>query len=74
MPWGMKPMIAFTASGSAKASIPPTQARPPSQESTPAKICRMLVLPAPSGPTRPRTCPLRASKPTPRTASTLPRR
>src|SRR6478609_4855526 len=61
-------MWCLTASGSFTTLMPSTSASPEVGRSTPASMRRVVVLPAPSGPTRPNSSPRPTSKLTPATA------
>ena len=66
-------MWSRTASGSATTSWPATIARPPVGRSTVLRIRRVVVLPAPLGPSNPKISPGWQSKLTSATAETRPR-
>src|ERR671911_1161403 len=57
MPSGATPMAALAAAGSAHTSWPRTLAVPPSGRSSPVAMDKVVVLPAPLGPTRPKSDP-----------------
>jgi hypothetical protein len=52
--------------------MPSTLTSPASRLRYPSRISTIVVLPAPLGPSRPKTSPLSTLKSTPRTASTAP--
>ena len=70
----MKPMLARTAAGSVATSWPATIARPPVGLRTVLRMRRVVVFPAPLGPSRPKISPGLQSNPTSETAGTHPRR
>ena len=57
IPSGRTPIWAFAAAGSAQTSWPSTSTRPASGRSSPVTIERVVVLPAPLGPTKPNIDP-----------------
>src|SRR5438552_18918254 len=62
-----------TDAGPRTTSWPSTSARPPSGRSTVARILTAVVLPAPFGPSSPKTVPTGTSKSMPLSAATLPK-
>src|SRR5574338_1362666 len=68
----MYPISSLTASASRTTCLPMTQASPPVGSMTPVKSRIVVVLPAPSGPTRPKISPTATVKFTSSTARTAP--
>ena len=69
-----RPMRLRTARGSASTSAPAMRARPASGVISVARIDTAVVLPAPFGPSRPRTVPAATVRSRPSSAVTLPYR
>ena len=67
-PSGSAPRRRFASTGSAHTSWPSTIARPASGRSKPTAMDRVVVLPAPLGPSRPKNEPAGTSRSTPATA------
>src|SRR5690625_2923907 len=72
--WPVRPTLVRTASGSRPMSCPSTRAVPASGTSRVASIRTMVVLPAPLGPSRPKTVPRSTVRSTPSTAVVSPKR
>ena len=70
--WPASPIFARSAAASRTTSWPAMRACPASGFSSVARIRTAVVLPAPLGPSRPRTLPCRAAKSTPHRARTEP--
>src|SRR6478609_8487074 len=73
-PSGRTPSSRLAAVGSAHTSCPRTNARPASGRNRPVTIDRVVVLPAPLGPTSPKNDPRGTSRSMPRTAMRSPKR
>src|SRR6478735_7424662 len=73
-PSGSTPSRRLAATGSDHTSRPRTNTCPASGRSRPVTIERVVVLPAPLGPTRPKNDPRGTSRSTPLTAMTSPKR
>jgi len=70
--WSATPILRRTASGSRATSRPATVAVPLVIVSSVVSIRTVVDLPAPFGPRKPKTSPVRTARSTPRTASTSP--
>ena len=70
--WSAKPIVRRTAAGSRATSYPATVAVPDVGDSSVPSMRIVVVLPAPLGPSSPKTSPSAISNETPRTASTPP--
>ncbi len=70
--WPVSPMIRRTFFGSRTTSYPPTEARPPSGCSSVDNTRIAVVLPAPLGPSNPKTVPSEATMSIPSSARTSP--
>src|SRR5690625_4494009 len=70
--WPVRPTLVRTASGSRRMSCPSTRAVPASGTSRVASIRTIVVLPAPLGPSRPKTVPRSTVRSTPSTAVVSP--
>ena len=70
--WAATPMRARTAAGWATTSIPATLACPASGTASVVRIRTAVVLPAPLGPSTPRTEPAGTAKSTPPSATVSP--
>ena len=66
---GTSPLICLTSVGSVRMSWPPIRAVPDVGSSTPVSIEIVVVLPAPFGPSRPKTSPSSTAKLMPSTAT-----
>ena len=66
--WRLMPMRGLSGSGSFATSMPRTIASPASGARRPSRISTVVVLPAPFGPSSPKTSPARTSKSMPSTA------
>ena len=70
--WRVTPTRCLSSSGLRATSMPRTSSWPESGARRPSSISTVVVLPAPFGPSSPKTSPGATSKETPSTACTAP--